>query len=132
MLNTISYTNFVVVALISIPMYSCGLPPPTTMSREQCESNSVCTLRGLASAEIGEHGQIVRLELDDGSCVNVSLPPAQWAELRRSGATEMTVSGEVFFEPAPGNGEESIIEIDGRRIGFGLCGPLFIFVPEEA
>lgn len=71
-----------------------------------------------------------QFDLPDGRCINVSLPPAKLERLRRTGPVEMTVTGEVYWEPsAPG--EEFVLQIDGRTIGFGLCGDFFVFVPDR-
>jgi len=85
-------------------------------------------VRGIATARLGEHAPTVQLDLGNGRCINVSLPPRRWEELRQRGPTEMTVRGTVYREPAGGNGEETVLEINGRRIGYGLCGRFFVFV----
>lgn len=77
---------------------------------------------------MGEHAPTVQLDLRNGRCVNVSLPRERWEELRRSGPREMTVVGNVYREPRGVGGEESVLEINGRAIGYGLCGDFFVFV----
>jgi len=100
------------------------------MDYESCATSKVCTIRGIATAKIGEHAPTVELAVGDGRCINVSLPRNRWQKLKRSGPREMTITGNVYREPSNAGGEESIIVIDGRKIGFGLCGTFFVFVAD--
>jgi hypothetical protein len=43
----------------------------------------------------------------------------------------MSVVGNVYHEPATEGGEETILEVNGRTIGFGLCGRFFLFVSDD-
>ena len=121
------------LAILASPVLTLGCAttlPKRTMNYDECESSEVCVVRGLATARVGEHAPIVKLDLADGRCINVSLPRQRWDELRQNGPTETTVEGRVYLEPTGPNGEEEIIEINGRRIGYGLCGRFFVYVPD--
>ena len=98
------------------------------MTYEACGAANQCVIRGLATAQLAEHAETVELRLNDGRCVNVSLPRDRWEALRESGPTEMAIVGQVYREPETNSGEEAILEINGRKIGFGLCGDFFVFV----
>lgn len=98
------------------------------MSYETCATSRVCIIRGMATAQIGEHAPTVQLALPEGRCINVSLPRERWEALRRSGPKEMTIVGSVYREPPTEDGEEGVLQINGRTIGFGLCGNFFVFV----
>jgi hypothetical protein len=98
------------------------------MSYEACVASEVCVIRGIATAKIGEHAETVQIDLADGRCINVSLPREKWEQLDRSGPTEMTVVGTVYREPLAEGSEEKVLQINGRTIGYGLCGYFFLYV----
>jgi len=106
----------------------CANITPAPMTYQDCAASRVCTVRGIATAKFGEHGPTVELDLGHGRCVNVSLPTPRWEALRRAGPTEMTIVGSVHREPPLVNGQDVVLEIDNRRIGYGLCGNFFLFV----
>jgi hypothetical protein len=118
----------VIPVVVLMGTAGCVTSSRPSMTYEACAASSECVIRGVATAELGEHGQTVKLQLDDGRCVNVSLPRERWDALRASGPTEMTIMGGVYREPQSQNGEEVVLEINGRTIGFGLCGDFFVFV----
>lgn len=104
--------------------------PRGPMSYETCATSSSCVVRGIATARLAERAPMAQFDLPDGRCINVSLPPRRLAMLRRDGPAEMTVTGEVYREPySPG--EETVLQIEGRTIGFGRCGAFFVFVPDR-
>jgi hypothetical protein len=70
-----------------------------------------------------------QLDLPDGRCISVSLPERALTELRKTGPKATTVSGRVFGDPSV-NREITSMEIEGRKIGLGLCGNFFVFVPD--
>ncbi len=72
------------------------------------------------------HGFIGRLTLDEGGCVNVSLPVQASRALLNHAPTTMTVRGKVF----PYVHDDNLLElqINGRSVGYGLCGDFFVFV----
>jgi hypothetical protein len=98
------------------------------MSYESCAASAICTIRGIATAKLGEHAPTVELLLGDGRCVNVSFPRERWAQLKLLGPREMVITGRVYQEPPNEDGRESIMKINGRTIGLGLCGNFFLFV----
>lgn len=108
----------------------CVSAPPRPMNYETCATSSSCVVHGIATARLAEHAPTAQFDLPDGRCINVSLPPGRLEALRRNGPTEMTVTGAVYREPSAA-GEEVVLQIEGRTIGFGLCGAFFVFVPDR-
>lgn len=86
----------------------------------------------MATARLGEHAPTVELKLDSDRCVNVSLPRERLELLRRTGPTEMTVRGNVYREPLPADGEDIFLQVNGRTIGYGLCGDFFVYVRDDS
>ena len=114
-------------ALLLIPSTGC-VTAPRPVNYETCATSRVCVIRGIATAKMGEHAPTVQLDLEDGRCINASLPQERLEDLRRSGPREMTIVGNVYREPLTEGGEEAVLQINGRTIGFGLCGDFFVFV----
>jgi hypothetical protein len=102
---------------------------PNPMNYESCAASRICTLSGTMTAEPAAHAVMGRLQLPEGRCVSVSLPREQIVELRRGGPKLMTVTGRVYGEPP--EDQDTILEIQGRRIGLGLCDDFFVFVPDR-
>ena len=99
------------------------------MTYEDCAISHECTVHGTVTARAAEHAWMGQLILPDGRCISVSLPENDLAALRKTGPTEMTVTGRVFGDPS-GDREVTSMEIDGRKVGLGLCGDFFLFVPD--
>lgn len=99
------------------------------MNYQSCAASRICTLSGTMTAEPAAHAVMGRLQLPEGRCVSVSLPREQIVELRRAGPKLMTVTGRVYGEPP--EDQDAILEIQGRRIGLGLCDDFFVFVPDR-
>ena len=104
-----------------------GSPSVAAMSYEECAASRHCTVSGAVSAQPAEYAWMGRLELPDGRCVSVSLPASEIDTLQRDGPRHMTVSGRVYGDPSMDQ-EVAWLEIEGRRIGLGLCGSFFVFV----
>jgi hypothetical protein len=100
------------------------------MNYETCATSRTCVVRGVAAARLAEHASTAQFNLPDGRCINVSLPRERLELLRRNGPIEMTVTGEVYRDPSVA-GEDAVLQINGRTIGFGLCGDFFVFVPDR-
>lgn len=111
-----------------IPISACLSASSRGMTYERCAASRVCVVHGIATARLAEHAPTVQLNLADGRCINVSMSRRRWENLRRRGPTEMTITGTVYSEPSVSNGEETVLEINGRRIGYGLCGRFFLLV----
>lgn len=71
------------------------------------------------------HGFIGVLHLSDGKCVNVSMPLGESKALLGKPMSVRTVSG--AYLPFVYD-SESVILVDGRRIGLGVCGSYYIYV----
>ena len=100
------------------------------MTYETCATSRSCVVRRIATARPAEHASTAQFNLPDGPCINVSLPRERLERLRQAGPVEMTVTGEVYRDPSAA-GEDVVLEIEGRTIGFGLCGDFFVFVPDS-
>lgn len=110
-------------------MVGCASQDRVSMTYEDCASSRRCTVHGTVTARSAEHAWMGRLELPDGRCISVSLPVRDLNSLRQGGPREMTVSGHVYGDPSAGR-EVTSMEIEGRKIGLGLCGNFFVFVPD--
>jgi hypothetical protein len=106
-----------------------GPVAPNPMNYESCAASRICTVSGTITAEPAAHAVMGRLQLPGGRCVSVSLPREEIVELRRGGPKLMTVTGRVYGEPP--EDQDAILEIQGRRIGLGLCDDFFVFVPDR-
>lgn len=97
------------------------------MTYEDCEKAEICAITGRVSAVQGEHAWTGRLDLPDGRCINVSLPPRQLDAIRKSGPRVLTVRGAVIGDPSD-HTEIAFLEIDGRRVGLGVCSRFIVVV----
>jgi hypothetical protein len=100
------------------------------MSYEECARARFCTVSGSVTARAADHAWMGQLELPDGRCVSISLPPQVLRKLRENGPRRMTVTGQVFGDPS-GNTEIATLEVQRRKIGLGLCGDFFVFVADR-
>jgi len=116
---------------VMLPSWGCLSATPGPMTYEGCAASKVCVVHGIATARLAEHAPTVQLDLPTGRCINVSMPRQRWEALRNRGPTAITVSGTVYREPSADNGGETVLEINGRRIGYGLCGRFFVFVRDQ-
>lgn len=107
----------------------CASNSRSSMTYEQCANSRRCTVHGIVTARPAEHEWMGELKLADGRCISVSLPASKLESLRQSGPVEMTVRGQVYGDPSRDR-EVSSMEIAGRKIGLGLCGNFFVFVPD--
>ena len=72
------------------------------------------------------HAYIGILTLNDGRCINVSLPERQSQRLLNKPEQQTTIVGQVFSFP---HDDDALgVQINGRAIGYGLCGDKFVFV----
>jgi hypothetical protein len=112
------------------PPQGIRAPARGSMSYETCATSRTCVVHGVAAARLAEHASTAQFNLPDGRCINVSLPRERLEYLRRAGPIEMTVTGEVYRDPSAA-GEDTVVQIDGRTVGFGTCGDFFVFVPDR-
>jgi hypothetical protein len=96
------------------------------MTAEQCMRAEICKVHGLLEIANDGHAYIDKLRLEDGSCVDVSLPERESRRLSGKPAQMRTITGIVL----PYVWENTLIEhrVNGRKIGYGLCGNRFVFV----
>lgn len=100
--------------------------PGTHMSKKECEISKKCTASGMLEMSSDGHAFIGKLILGDGSCINVSLSDSVSKSLLGKSESYYVVHGFVF--PYPASEDILRFEVNGRDIGFGLCGPFYIFV----
>ena len=72
------------------------------------------------------HGYIGVLRLDDGSCINVSLPENDSNRLLGQSPQRASLAGRVL--PFPYGKDALTFEVNGRRVGYGKCAPYYLFV----
>jgi hypothetical protein len=112
---------------LGLSLVSCASAPKLeVMTAEQCARAEICKVRGSLEMSNDGHAYIGKLHLEDGSCVNVSLSEGQARRLSGQPAQMRTIIGKVF----PYIQEDTLIEyrVNGRQIGYGLCGSYFVFV----
>lgn len=111
-----------------IPGYAGANPMPS--NGPPCAPGRICTVNGSVEAIWESHAWMGEIQMPDGRCVSLSLPADRIAQLRRTGPTEMTVSGRVVGYPTR-RSQIAYMRISGREIGIGSCGFAFIFVPNS-
>lgn len=113
--------------ILGLSLVSCAsVPELEVMTAEQCARAEICKVRGLLEMSNDGHVYIGKLHLDDGTCVNVSLPERESRRLSGQPAQMRMITGSVF----PYVQEDTFMEyrVNGRQIGYGLCGSYFVFV----
>lgn len=96
------------------------------MTFENCSEGPVCVITGRLSVELVDHVKMGRLVLQDGSCVNVSLPPSSVRKAEEYPARMQTISGKVKHGEFDENTVSLIVK--GRRVGLSQCGTFYVFV----
>jgi len=96
------------------------------MSFDQCLSSKYCRVSGELSLKEVDHVLMGRLTMDDGKCLNVSLPKRTVQHLRSEGTVSQVVVGRVF--PSYPDPDLAEIYIAGRRVGLSQCGNILLFV----
>lgn len=109
----------------------CAASLVRTDNFDACESLSDCEVRGVASAKAGEHGRVVEVRTASGKCINLSVPDESWNRLKEIQNRLVQAKGRVISIPTNEFGEDIILEIDGRRIGYGKCGNFIIYVSND-
>jgi hypothetical protein len=91
-----------------------------------CKGKTYCTLSGRLSIEMVGHVEMGRLDLQDGTCLNISFSPKKIETLLGETPRNATISG-IPFNMIP---DENVaaVEVMGRRIGFPQCNNFYIFV----
>jgi len=101
-------------------------PPIVAKGVADCEAASTCEVRGLLEMGSDGHGYIGTVRLDDGSCINVSLPTSQSRALEGRPPRRVSLIGKVVSFP---HGQDVLsFQVNGRKVGYGRCGSYFIFV----
>ncbi len=122
-----NYFVILAVFVVELLISSCSTDPSRLQkSGDQCRQADVCKVRGVLTMSNDGHAYIGKLQLSDGSCINVSLPESQSRSLFDRPAVVKTIKGRVFAYIH----EDTFIDyrINNRPIGYGSCGSFFVFV----
>lgn len=120
--------NIIIVSVILI-VGCTSHETKLNMTAQQCEEAKKCKVSGSLAIKSDGHGFIGELSLEDGSCIDVSVPNNFSERYRDQPAQMLQLEGPVFPYP---NGEDIIeLKINGRKIGVGLCGNFYVFVKNE-
>lgn len=97
---------------------------------ETCVGSEACELEGLLRVVPAEHGVTGKMDVQGGSCVNVSLPPAALEIAKRRGPIVMRVKGERIGDATQvlSDVQTTFVEYQGRRLGLGICEGVVVFV----
>jgi hypothetical protein len=98
---------------------------PSAMTYDECAASRLCVVEGILSIREMAHVKMGHLLLPNGQCVAVSLPKSEADRLQRVGPKHSVVSGIVY--PIIPDEDVVFVEMKGRRIGWGVCGPFYIF-----
>ncbi len=106
---------------------SAPAPVAESMTYEECQHASRCQISGVLHLRSVDLVQMGRLNLDDGRCINVSLPDNMIEELGRRMPKRQVIKGRVFIG---GHRDESAwsMVIEGRKVAISQCGDFYIFV----
>jgi hypothetical protein len=113
------------VALLPVACAATS-PPIVAKGTADCEAASACEVRGLLEMGNDGHGYIGTVRLDDGSCINVSLPERQSRSIQGQPPRRMSLIGKVV--PFPYGEDVLSFKVNGRKVGYGRCGSYFVFV----
>jgi hypothetical protein len=109
-----------------IVLFCSSCAAEKNMTRDQCVNASACSIEGVLTMSSDGHAFIGVLTLDDKSCINVSLPEKRSEYLLGKSGKLTVISGLVVSFPHADDAME--FAINGRRVGYGLCGDKFVFV----
>ena len=89
------------ILLSSLGLFGCAhFGDVAPMTRAECSSAQVCTVRGVVRARQAEGAWMGVMDMEGERCIAISLPPQFADRLRREGPREMTVRGEVWPDPS--------------------------------
>ena len=113
--------------LILLLLTSCVSNTGTQTSSQICEHSKTCSISGMVIIK-GDRGFIGELQIENGKCVNISLPEDISRKLVDRPPEKITVTGKVM--PYPPYDEVSDLKVNGRKVGFGWCNDYYIFVED--
>lgn len=117
--------------LVAILEIGCTtIQPQNCDSIKQLRQCTSCTVTGWLEMSSDGHGFIAKLVLENGECVNVSLPTAEARNLLGKPPRKVKVHGDVLPYPVPSGADGLVLgyRVKGRPVGQGLCGDRFLFV----
>lgn len=114
------------LAMLVLPAACVSAPSREPMTLAQCAEARTCRIEGALRLLEVDHVMMGRLELSEGGCVNVSLPPREVSRIQAEGSQHYVAEGRVF--PAPGDPNIVNLTIEGRRVGWHQCGDFYVFV----
>lgn len=115
-----------VICLISTTACTPTAVPLKATTASDCYTSESCTVAGVVEISSDGHGYIGILKFADGSCINVSLPQIDNQRLAAKPPQSIEVSGSVL--PFPYVKGVLEFKVNGRRVGYGRCGPYYLFV----
>ena len=107
-------------------LQGCAAAPPVAKTVADCSYVERCRVEGPLDMSSDGHGFIGIVTLDDGSCINVSLPVSRSQPILGQPPQRVDLTGRVVFFPI----EPGILSfrVNGRPVGYGRCAPYFVFV----
>jgi hypothetical protein len=111
---------------VTLLLTDCATVPRLAKTVADCSNVERCRVEGLLEMWSDGHGYIGIVTLDDGSCINVSLPERRSRSLLGQPSQRVVLTGRVVFFPY----EPGVLSfrVNGRRVGYGRCAPYFVFV----
>lgn len=107
-------------------LLGCAAAPPVAKTVADCARVERCRVEGLLEMSSDGHGFIGIVTLEEGSCINVSLPVRRSQPLLGRPPQRVDLTGRVVFFPfEPGS---LSFRVNGRPVGYGRCAPYFVFV----
>jgi hypothetical protein len=114
--------------LLAVLLADCTAVPAPHLAKSAADCNEAhaCEVRGLLTMSSDGHGFIGIVRLDDGSCINVSIPDSRSRSLLGKPAQAVDLVGTVM--PFPYGADILYFTVNGRKVGFGLCTDYYVFV----
>lgn len=122
------YLTSIGAIVLSALLWSCSTPIVSNeaMTFDQCSQADYCRISGKLSIREVDHVKMGRLDLEDGTCINVSLPTSEVTRLELIGIELTTIEGRVF--PATSGSDFVSLTVNGRRVGITHCGNFYVYV----
>jgi hypothetical protein len=126
-MKKICFKHLLVFAAVVLASCQTATQQQQPMSAAECALAKWCVAEGQLRMSTDGHGYIGILLLADGSCINVSLPERESKKQLGKPPVHQAIAGAVF--PFPFADDEMLgWKVNGRKVGFGTCGPNYVFV----
>jgi hypothetical protein len=120
--------KFSAIALSGLLMITCNEGSGVSsriLKENSCTPGNDCTVSGIVTMSTDGHGYIGRLVLQDGTCLNVSLPDDESKNMIYRTPRHMKITGRMLPYVKENN---VVIRVNDRLVGEGLCGNYYLFV----